>query len=66
MSQAKYYEEVYKKMEENLKKYYKNVFICKKCNRQFGSDFRNDEASLCPICLQQLHGYKLQKGKNED
>lgn len=38
-------------MEENLKKYYKNVFICKKCNEQFGSDFRNDEASLCPLCL---------------
>ncbi|HUS48957.1 MAG TPA: hypothetical protein VMZ91_02230 [Candidatus Paceibacterota bacterium] len=35
--------------EKDLKKYYKNVYICKKCKRYFGSN-QKSRNETCPKC----------------
>lgn len=38
---------------KDLKKYYKKVIVCKNCNFEFGSDFKEEDC-YCPICVQSL------------
>jgi len=55
-------EELDRLRSENLKKFYKNIHICKLCKRKYGSDI-NEKLKLCPDCDVKLKGHKDKKIK---
>ena len=46
----------------NLEKYFKKVYTCQKCNRQFGSDHAKND-NLCPNCNFQRSDHFRHKSK---
>ena len=48
--------------EQNLKKYYKNIIVCKKCRRKYGSDLKK-ENGFCPLCDKRKTKYGLLRKK---